>query len=225
MAFRHLTFDCYGTLIDWRRGIEEHLGGLLRGQGLSGGKSLFPLYVQLEAQEESGYKPYREVLRDTATRVAEHLGLHVSRKEAETFAASLPSWPPFGDTAQALRELGRGGYKRVILSNVDRDLLEATVKANHLEVDGYITAQDVRSYKPAPGHWARFLETPGVERRGVLHVAQSVYHDIVPASGLGLATAWINRYGEPPPADLRATYTFTDLGGLLEMLRGLGSSP
>lgn len=220
MGYSHLTFDCYGTLIDWRRGVEGNLGGLLRRRGLPEGRGIFPLYVRLEVQEESGYKPYREVLLDTAKKVGEQLGLHVPLKEAEAFAASVPSWPPFDDTVDVLRELGRNGYKRVILSNVDRDLLEATVKTNNLEVDGFITAQDVKSYKPSPRHWIHFLATPGVEKQRVLHVAQSVYHDIVPADGLGLATAWINRYGEPPPADQRATYTFLDLRGLLKMLQG-----
>ncbi len=218
MAYSHLTFDCYGTLIDWQRGIEEHLGALLRRKGLPPGKSTFPAYLQLEPQEQSGYKPYKEVLRDTAVKVAQHLGVGISRKEAEGFAASVPFWPPFGDTVEVLRELGRLGYQRVILSNVDRDLLVATVRRNRLDVDGFISAQDVKSYKPALGHWAQFLEVYGVEKLRVLHVAQSIYHDIVPASSLGLATAWINRYREPIPAGATPTYTLPDLRGLLKVL-------
>ncbi len=218
MAYSHLTFDCYGTLIDWRRGVEEHLGALLRQKGSAPVKDLFRRYEQMEAQEESGYKPYRRVLGDTAVKVAEHLGVHFSKREAEGFAASVPLWPPFGDTSEVLQELGRRGYKRVILSNVDRDLLGETLARNHLEVDGFITAQDVKGYKPATGHWITFLETYGVAREEVLHVAQSIYHDIVPASGLGLATAWINRYREPIPAGITPTYTLPDLRGLLKVL-------
>jgi 2-haloalkanoic acid dehalogenase type II len=218
MTYSHLTFDCYGTLIDWRRGIEEHLGTLLRKGGSPLGKDAFQLYAQLEVQEESGYKPYREVLRDTALNMADHLCVQLTREEAEGFGASVPLWPPFGDSAEVLRELGRRGYKRVILSNVDRDLLEETLARNHVEVDGYITAQDVKGYKPATGHWITFLETYDVARAQVLHVAQSIYHDIVPASGLGLATAWINRYREPMPAGLKQTYTLRDLRGLLKVL-------
>src|SRR2546428_1372200 len=156
--FQYLTFDCSGTLIDWRKGIEAYLGELLRKNGVMPRKKIFPIYVKLEAEEESDSKPYREVLKNTAMRIASHFGMSVPEEQAEEFAESVPYWTPFSDTTETLKELGRRGYKRVILSNVDRDLLRETIQRNGLEVDGFITAEDVRSYKPAVGHLNAFLE-------------------------------------------------------------------
>lgn len=218
MKFTHLTFDCYGTLIDWRKGIETHLGDLLRRNGLPSGVTVHSLYVKLEAEEEGQYKSYREVLRDTAIKVAEHVKVSIGEKEARGFAASVPSWPPFSDTVENLRELGKRGYKRIILSNIDRDLLKGTILQNSLDVDGYITAEDVGSYKPSPGHWNRFFEMYKTSKETTLHVAQSIYHDIIPCSELAISAAWINRYSEAAPSGVNPTYVFDDLRGLMELL-------
>jgi 2-haloalkanoic acid dehalogenase type II len=217
VKFTHLTFDCYGTLVDWRRGIETHLGGLLRNNGLPLAVSVFPLYLKLEAEEEGQYKSYREVLRDTAVKVAEHLKISIAEKEAKVFAASVPSWPPFSDTVRSLKELGKIGYKRVILSNIDEETLKATIHQNSLEVDGYITAEDVGSYKPSFGHWNRFYEVYKVSKERTLHVAQSMYHDIIPCNKLAISTAWINRYSEATPPGIKPTYVFSDLRSLLTL--------
>ncbi len=214
----HLTFDCYGTLIDWRNGIEFHLGDLLRKNGLAPSVSVYPIYLKLEADEEGKYKPYKDILTDTALRVADHCKISITSEEARKFAASVPSWTPFVDTRESLREIGNRGYKRVIISNVDRDLLRGTIRQNRLEVDGYITAEDVGSYKPALGHWNRFFDEYEVTKNGTLHVAQSIYHDIRPASGIGLATAWINRYSDPKPSDVNPTFVAPDLRSLLKAL-------
>jgi 2-haloacid dehalogenase len=218
VKFTHLTFDCYGTLIDWRKGIETHLGQLLRMNGLASSVSVYPLYVKLEAEEEGKYKSYREILRDTAIKVAEHFRVPITESEAKLFAESVPSWPPFGDTVESLKELGKSGYKRVILSNIDRDLLKETILQNGLDVDGYITAEDVGSYKPSFGHWNRFFETYKASKGATLHVAQSTYHDIIPGSKLAICTAWINRYSEASPPGINPTYVLSDLRGLLKLL-------
>jgi len=218
VKFTHLTFDCFGTLIDWRKGIETHLGELLRRNGLPSGVSVHSLYVKLEAEEEGQYKSYREVLRDTAIQVAEHLKKPIAEKEAKVFAASVPSWPPFGDTVESLKELGKRGYTRVILSNADRDLLKETILKNSLDVDGYVTAEDVGSYKPSPGHWNRFFEMYKASRETTLHVAQSMYHDIIPCSKLAISTAWINRYSEATPPATNPTYVLGDLRSLTKLL-------
>jgi len=218
VKFTHLTFDCYGTLIDWRKGIEAHLGGPLRKNGLSSGVSVFPLYVKLEAEEEGQYKSYREILRDTAVKVAERLEVSIAENEANVFAASVPSWPPFGDTAESLKELGKRGYKRVILSNIDKDILKETILRNSLDVDGYITAEDVGSYKPSPGHWNRFFDAYKTRKEATLHVAQSIFHDIIPCSKLAIPTAWINRYNEATPPAVNPTYVFDDLKSLMRLL-------
>jgi 2-haloalkanoic acid dehalogenase type II len=218
VKFTHLTFDCFGTLIDWRKGIELHLGELLRRNGLHSGASVFSLYVKLEAEEEREYKSYNEVLRDTAVRVADHLNVSISDGDAKAFAESVPSWPPFSDTVQTLRELGRRGYTRVILSNVDRDVLDKTILQNRLDVDDRITAEDVGSYKPSLGHWNRFFELYKTSKETTLHVAQSIYHDIIPSSELGISKAWINRYSEVKPPEINPSHIFGDLRSLLRLL-------
>jgi 2-haloalkanoic acid dehalogenase type II len=218
MRFTHLTFDCYGTLIDWRNGIESHLGELLRKNGLAPAVKVYPIYLKLEAEEEGKYKSYKDILADTAIRAADHFRISLTREEARGFAASVPSWTPFVDTLESLRQMGERGYKRVILSNVDRDLLRSTIAQNRLEVDGFVTAEDVGSYKPALGHWNRFFDEYKATRDGTLHVAQSVYHDIRPASRIGLATAWINRYSDAKPSDVDPTFVTPDLRGLLKAL-------
>ncbi len=216
--FSHFTFDCFGTLIDWRKGIREQLGGSLAKHGLSWSTDAFRTYVELEAREEmQRYQSYRNVLRNSALRLSEQLGAAMSKGEAESFAASVPMWPPFADTAETLRELGKRGITRVILSNVDRDLLKDTISKTGLEMDGFITAEDVRSYKPDSGHWERFLKEYAVAKGVTLHVAGSIHHDIIPANRLGFATAWINRYAETNRQGASPTYVMNDLRGLLEL--------
>src|SRR5437762_3074560 len=117
-----------------------------------------------------------------------------------------------------MTELGRIGYKRVILSNVDRDLLRETILRNGLEVDGFITAEDARSYKPAAGHWNVFLGRYKASKKSTLHIAQSLYHDILPANKLGFSVAWLNRYGGRN-GGASPSYTFNDLKSLLTILR------
>jgi 2-haloalkanoic acid dehalogenase type II len=217
VRYRYLTFDCYGTLIDWRSGIEAGLRSAFGELGI-GGQELLDAYVEAEKRQESAYMKYREVLGRTALSMAGSLGVSVSIGAAERFAASVPSWPAFPDTGRFLHEMGSGGYKRYILSNVDNDLLDGTIQKNGLEVDGYVTAEEVGSYKPNPGHWLRFMKKTGARREEVLHVAQSVYHDIVPAQGLGIASAWVNRYGEPMPAGAEPAFVSDSLANLAKIL-------
>ena len=190
----------------------------MRKNGLSQETKVFPVYVKFEAEEEGEYKSYRDVLRDTAIRVADSLGIKIPQNSAQQFASSVPTWPPFADTVETMKELGRRGCERVILSNIDRDILKATISQADLQVDGFVTAEDVGSYKPAEGHWRRFFEEYGASKEKTLHVAQSVYHDIIPSSRLGIANAWINRYSEPKTPDVNPTYTFPDLKSLLSLL-------
>jgi len=218
MKFTHLTFDCYGTLIDWRNGLESNLGELLRRKGLPSGTSVYPTYVKFEAEQEGQYKPYKAILKDTAISVANHFHLAISENEAGHFTESIPGWKPFQDTVASLQELGKRGYKRIILSNIDRNLLEETIHRNNLAIDSYVTAEDVGSYKPAVGHWNRFFEQYKVPKNATLHVAQSLYHDIVPCGRLGVATAWINRYGEEKPAQVEPMFRSPNLTRLLSML-------
>lgn len=219
LEITHLTFDCYGTLIDWKSGMEINLRKTFGSRLRLNGKELLNLYTSLEAKEEGKpYKKYVRVMIDTAQRLAENLRIEISKAEAERFANSLPSWPAFKDTVAQLKTLGRMGLKRYILSNVDVDLLEETIGRNHLEVDGFVTAEEVRSYKPSFAHWSRFLEKTGVDKDLVLHVAQSIYHDIIPASRLGIKTAWINRYRNKLLDNAKPLFVCRSLRDLTQLL-------
>ena len=215
--FSHLTFDCYGTLIDWRRGIQQTLTSTVGGIGISG-QQLLASYVEAERTQETRYKKYREVLHDTVMSIAGALGVVVTDAAARKFADSVPEWPAFPDTAGFLREAGSKGFKRYVLSNVDTDILEETIRRNGLEVDGYVTAEEVKSYKPNPAHWVKFMEKTGAKSQKVLHCAQSVYHDLIPAQRMGIASAWVNRYDERLDPGVEPSYICDSLENLAKML-------
>lgn len=168
--------------------------------------------------EEESYRKYREVLARAAFRLSERFGVRLSQSAAARFADSVPDWPAFPDTRETLRELGRKGFRLYILSNVDTDILLGTMRNNGLEVDGYVTAEEVGSYKPRAAHWTRFLAKTGARMEEMLHVAQSIYHDIVPTQRMGISSAWVNRYREPLPAEAQPSYIVDGLSGLSEIL-------
>ncbi len=217
MRFRYLTFDCYGTLIDWRTGIERELKAALGDIGI-GGQELLDAYVSAEKAQESSYKKYREVLTLAALSLSDRLGVDATERGARDFAASVPRWPAFPDTRGFLHEMGEKGFKRYILSNVDDDLLEGTIRSNGLEVDGFVTAEEVGSYKPDPGHWLRFMEKTGAEKGELLHCAQSLFHDIAPAQAMGIASAWVNRYSGRLTPGLEPSIISTSLAELAATL-------
>jgi 2-haloacid dehalogenase len=206
---RWATFDCYGTLIDWNAGI---LGELERLFGVAAAPRLVDRYHDLEPQVQAEeYRSYAEVLSLTLERLAADAGLNIPEGESDALVKSLPEWPPFPEVPEALEELRRRGWQLAILSNSDRDLIVESEKAIGVPFDIVVVAEDTGSYKPAHGHWERFFELTTAERETHVHVAQSHFHDIVPASELELASVWINRLGEqgdPPPTrelrDLRA---------------------
>ena len=217
MRFRYLTFDCYGTLIDWAAGIETELEAALGPIALRG-RRLLDTYVNAEKIQEGSYMKYREVLRRTVLSLSGTLGVEVSDAASNRFASSVPRWPAFPDTREFLHEMGSQGYRRYILSNVDTDLLEETISRHGLEVDGFVTAEQVGSYKPMLGHWVRFMKVTGARREEILHVAQSIYHDIVPTNAMGISSAWINRYGEPLPEGVNPLFLSDSLAHLREVL-------
>ncbi|MDA4120230.1 MAG: haloacid dehalogenase type II [Thaumarchaeota archaeon] len=217
MKYHYLTFDCYGTLIDWRAGIEASLLAAIGDLHIRG-QALLDAYVMAEKQEESSYKKYREVLRRTALSMSGQLGVDVTEQAARSFAGSVPTWPAYADTSKFLKEMGRKGYKRYILSNVDTDLLRDTISNHGLEVDGFVTAEQVGSYKPAKGHWLKFLDDSGADKDEVLHIAQSVYHDVIPCGEMGMEVAWINRYGEPLPQGVQPNFIADSLANFAESL-------
>ena len=206
-----ITFDCYGTLIDWDRGI---LGAFERAIADSGARidprRALALYEEIEAEVEAEpYRRYREVLTESARRVARRLDWALPDAKADFLPASLPSWIPFPDTNASLERLFRAGYRLGILSNVDDDLLEGTRRHFTVPFDSIVTAQQVGSYKPADGHFVTARRRLGNARW--LHAAQSHFHDVTPAHRHGVPTAWINRKrlvrGEPRPHRECATLT------------------
>jgi 2-haloacid dehalogenase/putative hydrolase of the HAD superfamily len=194
--FDVVTFDCYGTLIDWETGITKAFQEAAAADGLTLDPAavLQALFDTKPASEAPEYRSFREILTDAAVRVGERVGWTISRDRAALLPESLPHWMPFPDTNPALTRLSQAGYALGILSNVDDDLLAGTLR--HLEV-GFsllITAQQVRSYKPAPGHFAEARRRIAPQRW--LHAAQSYFHDVTPTVAHSIPVAWINRKGE-----------------------------
>jgi 2-haloacid dehalogenase len=195
VADRWATFDCYGTLIDWNAGIR---GVLARVFGDARADELLGRYheVEPEIQRETPTLPYRDVMTEAMRRLGAPPG------EEDSLAASLPEWPPFPETQASLLEARDAGWKLGILSNTDRDLLDASIARIGVPIDHTVVAGEIGSYKPAHQHWERFFAETGASRAGHVHVAQSHFHDVVPATELGLRSIWINRRGEraePPP--------------------------
>jgi 2-haloacid dehalogenase len=215
---RWATFDCYGTLVDWLGGMRTELERLF---GLEQADALVARYHELEpeVQAESPGLSYREVLTHVLERLAEEQGVALPEGEANALARSLPSWPVFPDAPAALGEARQRGWQLGILSNTDRDLIEASMVAIGIAFHPVVVASEIGSYKPAQRHWEVFRELTGATPETHVHVAQSLYHDIVPASALGLRCVWINRLGDP--SDGRATATLPDLTGLPDALDAL----
>jgi 2-haloacid dehalogenase len=216
-ADRFATFDCYGTLIDWNAGIR---GTLARLFGEQDADALLERYHELEpGVEAERYRTYREVLDLVTAMLARERGGELAAGDVHAMSDSLPDWPAFPEVPGSLAEADRRGWRLVILSNCDRDLIASSVPKLGVDLADVIVAQDVGSYKPAPGHWRRFDERhPGSRGRHV-HVGASRFHDIAPASEMGLPSIWINRLAEP--ADARATVELTELSGLPDALDGL----
>jgi 2-haloalkanoic acid dehalogenase type II len=196
--FDVLTFDCYGTLIDWERGIAEAFAAAARADGVTLElAAILRAYHAIEpAVQAERYRRYRDVLALTARAVAERLDWALASGREAFLPESLPTWPPFPDTNDALRRLRAAGHRLAILSNVDDDLLAGTRRHLTVEFDFVVTAQQVGSYKPAPGHFLAARARIGPARW--LPIAQSYFHDVQPARAHGIPTAWINRKAERP---------------------------
>ena len=223
--FRALTFDCYGTLIDWESGILTALRALLRRRGVAcDDERLLTLYAAFEAEAEAGpYAPYRDILRRVTARMAAALSFALETGDEECLAASLADWPAFPDTVAALRALG-ARYRLAIVSNVDDDLFAGTRPRLGVALDSVTTAQQVRSYKPGIAHFRTALSRLALPPAEVLHVAQSLFHDVAPAKSLGMTTVWVNRragrpgFGATPPAEARPDLEVPDLRSLVALV-------
>jgi 2-haloacid dehalogenase len=193
---RWATFDCYGTLIDWNAGIGAQLERVLGGSR----DELLNRYHEVEPRVQSA-RPgasYREVMAAVLAEMAAEQRVDLPESERDALGRSLPEWPAFGDVRAGLEECKRRGWKLAALTNSDRDLIEASEKVIGVPFDALVVASDIGSYKPAHRHWEAFLEQTGADPAGQVHVAQSQFHDIVPAAELGIPSIWINRLGEEP---------------------------
>jgi 2-haloalkanoic acid dehalogenase type II len=216
--FDIITFDCYGTLIDWEGGISDAFMTAALSDGVTlDRETVLAAYAELEpVVEAEAYRSYHEVLAETARRVAARLGWPLAPDRASFLPESLPRWRPFPDTNAALERLAAAGFRLGILSNVDDDLLAGTRLHFTVPFELIITAQQVGSYKPAHGHFLTARERIGEARW--LHAAQSYFHDIVPARSLGITSAWINRKAEAPSGPERPDREFRTLAELADWL-------
>jgi 2-haloacid dehalogenase len=209
---RWATFDCYGTLIDWNGGIGRELERLF-GAGRVG--ELLHAYHELEpqVQREDQTRSYRDVMAVTLAR------LGAPAEDQDALGRSLPGWEPFAEVPAALEEARSEGWRLAVLSNTDRDLLDASLARIGVEFELSIVASEIGSYKPSPGHWSEFFARSGAEREGHVHVGASLFHDVAPAAALGLRTIWINRLGEG--AEPQPDVELHSLAGLAQSLDSL----
>ena len=209
---RWATFDCYGTLIDWNGGIGRELERLF---GAARTGELLHAYHELEPQiqREDETRSYRDVLAVALAR------LGAPAAEQDALGRSLPQWDPFPEVPPALEDARARGWKLAVLSNTDRDLLDASLTRIAVPVDLAIVASEIGSYKPSPGHWDEFFARSGADRERHVHVGASLFHDIAPATALGLHTIWINRLGEAP--EPQPDVELHSLDGLAERLDSL----
>lgn len=212
-----LTFDCYGTLIDWEGGLTRSFADIFGPQALERRAELFEAYVRTEARLEAGpYLSYRDILGEVTQQLARHFDWKITDVKQSRLAELLPTWTPFADTDAALVRLKKK-FRLGILSNINRDLFAGTARHFSVPFDFVVTAEDVRSYKPSMGHFSRMLEKHSTLDT-TLHVAQSQFHDGRPANALGLAFAWINRYNDPVDPTVRALGAYPDLRSLADDL-------
>ena len=223
--FDVLSFDCYGTLIDWESGILKALKTILSNHNINiNDQQILELFAQRESLLEAGeYLKYRELLKKIVQYFGEKLSFEPSEEELKALAESIRSWEPFTDTVRALKALQKR-YKLTIISNIDNDLFAYTAKKLEVEFDWIITAEQVKSYKPSLRNFEFAIQKMGIAPNKLLHVAQSVYHDIVPAKTMGLTAVWVNRrqgkegFGATAPATGNPDLEVPDLKTLVSLM-------
>ena len=223
-AFDVLSFDCYGTLIDWESGLLAALGPVLEAHGVSAGDDeLLEAYARHEAELEAGeYLRYRELLGRALQGLGRDLGFEPTGAEEEAVGASVGDWPAFPDSAEALARLHER-YKLAPITNCDDDLFALSAERLGVDFDWVITAEQARSYKPSKRNFELAFATIDAPRDRILHVAQSLFHDHVTAKALGMTTVWIDRRhgragsGATPPVEAEPDLTLPDLRSLADL--------
>ena len=221
--FEWVSFDCYGTLVDWETGISTAVGAVLESHGLRKSRAeALALFAAAEprVQGSGDFMEYRTVLRRVMAAIGDDAGVQCSESELNCLWETLPGWPVFPEVPQALQEL-RAHSRLAVISNVDDDLFAGTARTLGIEFDVVVTAQQVRSYKPNLRNFHAARERMSVERDRWLHVAESLYHDIGPANRLGIRSVWVdrpNRGGGTRPADAVPDVVVPDLAALTRMM-------
>jgi 2-haloacid dehalogenase len=222
--FEVMTFDCYGTLIDWETGLLAGLHAVLDPRGVEAtDDGLLEAFAATEADLERGpYLPYREILGRCLRAICAQNGVEPTEEEVARFGGSVVDWPTFPDSSDALARLATR-YRLGVITNCDDDLLAGSARRLGISFDWIVTAQQLRSYKPDPRNIEAALERIGRPRDRVLHVAQSLFHDHVPAKALGLATVWVDRrrdrpgFGATPPAEATPDLVVPDMRTLADL--------
>jgi 2-haloacid dehalogenase len=223
-AFDVLTFDCYGTLIDWEAGLLAALRPALAAHGIEAGDDeLLQAFARHEAEVEGGpYRPYRQVLGEVLRAMLRHRGAEPSAEEVAAFGGSVADWPAFPDSAAALARLHER-FRLGVITNCDDDLFAASEARLGTSFDFLVTAQQAKRYKPNPRGFELMFERVGLPPSRILHVAQSLFHDHVPAKRLGLSTVWVDRrsgregFGATPPAEATPDLTVPDMATLASL--------
>ncbi len=221
--FKWLSFDCYGTLVDWESGICDSVSNVLTRHGVHRStREILAMFSEIEPkmQARPAYLRYRDVLHEVMQSIASELNLAFSNDELNSLAESLPNWPIFPDVVDALKTL-KERYKLAVISNVDDDLFALTSKALNVDFDLVITAQQAQSYKPDLCNFNVASTRMKVDKQNWLHVAESLYHDIAPANHLGIASVWVNRPnrgGGTRPTDAVPDAVVPDLAALTKLL-------
>jgi len=224
-----LSFDCYGTLVDWESGIISGLRPVFRAHGVDAtDEEILDLHARTEnrlqaASERDGYVKYRDVLGEEVREAGRRWGFEPSASEVRALPDSVRYWLPFPDTVNALRAL-KGRYRLAIISNIDDGLFALTARYLEVEFDFIVTAEQAGTYKPSPNNFELALQRIGTAPEKILHVAESLFHDHVPAREFGLDTVWIHRraakggFGATPPAEAHPDLEVPDLESLVSVL-------
>jgi 2-haloacid dehalogenase len=223
--FEVFSFDCYGTLIDWETGIINALKPFLEKNNIQLSESeILENYGIIEPEiQKSGFQNYKTVLQKVIDGLGEKLKISVHQEDKNILVDSLKDWPPFSDTVEMLIKL-KEKYKLAIISNIDDDLFSFSNEHLQIEFDWIITAEQVQSYKPSLNNFNQAIKKLGLPKENILHVAQSIFHDIVPAKRVGLKTVWVNRrhnkkgFGATPEANAKPDFEVHDLKSLVEMI-------
>jgi 2-haloacid dehalogenase len=218
--FDALTFDCYGTLIDWERGIVDTLDPVI-GESFDREQAL-QIYARSEASLEAGeYLPYHEVVSRSMAAVCAELGVQPDDRQRARFGRSVGEWPPFEDSPEALRRLA-SKFRLGVITNCDDDLFALSAQRLGIEFDWVVSAQQARAYKPSERPFRLAMERIDVPPERILHVAQSLFHDHVPAGRMGLSSVWIDRRagrpgsGATPPAEAKPDAVYPDMRSFAE---------